>query len=232
MHIREVFNETRDKAPWLAAELADLQKQEAYTVQLYRWYREQYPQEPWTPLAPEVEGYVPLGSHTLYFRIDALVSWLGHPWLFETKTTAQLGPVFFRKFRLDPQISLYIYATNQSLGVMPRGAIIDAIRKSKKLDTASFQREPVVRTEQQIDECVAQTIQQADIIELLSRQAAQLSVQGELLRAKAIFQMHLNECVRYNRTCDYLELCSGQIVDQADLYSAREPDYTEREEED
>lgn len=230
--VRSVFNETRDKAPWMAAELEDLQKQEDYTVQLYRWYKEQYPQEPWTPLAPEVEGYVPLGTHTLYFRIDALVSWLGHPWLFETKTTSQFGATFFRKFRLDPQISLYIYAVNSSLGMMPKGAIIDAIRKSRKLDTAAFQREPVTRTQQQIDECVAQTIQQVDIIEMLSRQAAQLASQEEATRAKAIFQMHFNECVRYNRTCDYHELCSGQIVDQNDLYAARESDYTEHEEED
>jgi hypothetical protein len=213
----------------LADELEDLAKQEAYTIQIYKWYKEQYPREPWTPLAPEVEGSCPLGSHTFYFRIDAIVSWLGHPWLFETKTTSQLGPVFFRKFRLDPQISLYIFAASKTLGIEPRGAIINAIRKSRKLDRAEFAREPVTRTREQVDECVAQTIQQVDIIELLCFRAAEIAAKGDSKRAKAMFQMHLNECIRYNRTCDYLELCSGQIIDHTDLYGTRVHDYTETE---
>jgi len=230
-HIKQIFDQTRGKAAWLQPELEDLEKQEAYTIQMYRWYKEQYPREAWTVLAPEVEGSVPLGRHTLYFRIDMLISWLGHPWLFETKTTAQLGPVFFRKFRLDPQISLYSYAAEKALGVLPKGAVINAIKKSRKLDRAEFAREAITRTRRQLDLCVSQTIQQADIMEMLATKAIELSVKGDLDQAASLFQMHFNECVRYNRTCDYLELCSGQVKDPSDLYATREADYTEKEEE-
>lgn len=230
-HIHETFNQTREKADWMAAELDDLSKQEDYTIQMFRWYKEQYPREPWTPLAPEVEGFVPLGPHQFYFRIDMLVSWLGHPWLFETKTTSQLGPVFFRKFRLDPQLSLYTYAAEQSLGVLPKGAIINAIKKSRKLDRAEFAREAITRTKPQLDLCVSQTIQQVNIMEMLAAKAIDLSAKGDNDQAAEMYQMHFNECVRYNRTCDYMELCSGQVKDPGDLYAHRTADYTEKEEE-
>jgi len=230
-YIKQTFDQVRGKAAWLQLELDDLQKQEDYTVQMFRWYKEQYPHEKFTVLAPEVEGSIPLGRHMFYFRIDMLVSWLGYPWLFETKTTSQLGPVFFRKFRLDPQISLYIYAADKSLGVLPKGALINAIKKSRKLDRVEFAREAVTRTKSQIELCVSQTIQQADIMEMLAAKAIEFSASGDMDRAAALFQMHFNECVRYNRTCDYLELCSGQVKDPSDLYATREVDYTEKEEE-
>jgi hypothetical protein len=231
-HITQIFEETRKKAPWLQAELDDLVAQELYTKQIYKWYREQYPREGWTTLAPEVEGHIPLGSHQLHFRIDEIISWLGYPWLLETKTTAQLGPTFFRKFRLDSQITLYMYAAEISLNVKPKGAVINAIRKSKKLDRAEFAREPVTRTRFQIEECVAQSIQQVDLIERLSSEAAEHCLHGREVEARAKFQMHFNECVRYNRSCDYIECCSGSPCGLKDLFATREPDYTESAEED
>lgn len=231
LRIKEVFTETKKKTPWLQAELDELNNQEAYTIQLYKWYQEQYPRELWTTLAPEVEGHVPLGSHELFFRIDEIVSWLGHPWLLETKTTSQLGAMFFKKFRLDSQISLYIYAAGVSLQIRPMGAVINAIKKSRKLDRAEFAREPVTRTASQIEECVSQTIQQVDRIEALSTKAITARLKGDEQGARAHFQMHYGECIRYNRTCDYIELCSGSKVDTLDLFNERTPDYTETEEE-
>jgi hypothetical protein len=230
-YIKQTFDQTKGKAAWLQAEIDDLDKQQDYTIQMYRWYKEQYPRESWTVLAPEVEGHVPLGSHQFYFRIDMLISWLGHPWLFETKTTSQLGPTFFRKFRLDPQLSLYSYAAGKALGVMPKGALINAIKKSRKLDRAEFERQAITRTTDQIDVCVAQTIQQVNVMEMMAVKATELLTQEQHEAAAAMYQMHFNECVRYNRSCDYHELCSGQIRDPLDLFSIRTADYTEREEE-
>jgi hypothetical protein len=217
--IKHAFEETRTGAAWLKPELDELTLQEEYTLQIFRWYKEQYPREPWTILAPEVEGHVPLGPHELYFRTDGVVSMDAYPWLLEHKTTSQLGSAFFRKFRLDAQISLYIYAVGVKLGIKPRGAIINAICKSRTFNRATFARDPVTRTQWQLDDCCAQTVQQVNEIERLVPLPEE-----EYLR-------HYNECVRYNRTCDYIELCSGGFLDEEVLYAKRDPDYTEAEEE-
>lgn len=217
--VSKPFTDALRRTTWLDAEKEDIVAQQAYATQILLWYQQEYPRESFTWLAPEVEGHVPLGQHEFFFRIDGIVSMKGLPWLFETKTTSQLSMPFFKKFRLDAQISLYIYAADQSLHIRPKGAIINAICKSRLRDRASFQRDLVTRTDGQIDECVQQTIRQATEIEQLTG------------APKAEWKMHYNECVRYNRTCEYLELCSGQTIDIADLYITRELDYVDRDEE-
>lgn len=218
--VSAAFDESRGQHTWLQAELQELKQQEAYARQILTWYREHYAAEAWTPLAPEVQGSVPMGAHTFFFQADGVVSWRGYPWLLETKTTSQLGSVFFRKFYMDAQPRLYIYAIGIHMNMRPKGVIINAIKKSRSLDRAEFARELIMPTDRQIDECVDQTVRQADEIERLIA-----------LKDREVFLMHFGECVRYNRTCDFFEMCQGNIVDQDAMFKHRSPDYTEVEEE-
>ena len=218
--VSAAFDESRSQHTWLQAELQELQQQEAYAKQILLWYTEHYSSEAWTPLAPEVRGSVPMGSHTFFFQADGVVSWRGYPWVLETKTTSQLGPVFFRKFYRDAQPKLYMYAIGIHLGMQPKGVIINAIKKSRLLDRAEFAREVIMPTDSQMADCIAQTVRQANEID-------NYTISGE----KEGFLEHFGECIRYNRTCDYFELCQGDVVDFDALFKKREPDYTEVEEE-
>jgi len=216
-HARSIFKETKESNTWLGPELEDLSQQEEYVAQILAWYREQWKQEPWTVLAPEVKGDVPLGKHKLFYRTDAIISWKGHPWLLEHKTTSQLGNTFFRKFRNDGQITVYCYAVWKELEQRPVGAVINAIRKSKKLDRADFAREVVPRTEKQINDYADQCRLIADEVES----------DTETLKAPLLWYMHTDQCVRYNRTCDYLELCTNYRPAALELFTEREADYVD-----
>jgi len=121
---------------------------------------------------------------------------------------------------MDAQPKLYIYAIGVHMKMVPKGVIINAIKKSKSLDRAEFAREVIMPTDFQLEECVEQTIKQADKIEALVES-----------NVKADFVMHYGECVRYNRTCDYFDVCLGNVIDMDALFKHREPDYTEMEEE-
>jgi len=217
--VSAAFDESRGQHSWLQAELDELKQQEAYSKQILVWYTDHYASEAWTPLAPEVRGSVPMGSHVFFFQADGVVSWRGYPWLLETKTTSQLGSTFFRKFFMDAQPKLYIYAIGVHMNMAPKGVIINAIKKARNLDKVEFAREVIMPTDSQIKECVDQTIRQADIIEGLTN-----------FGDREAFLMHFGECIRYNRTCDYFEMCQGIVIDQAALFKQREPDYTELEE--
>lgn len=223
--VKKNFDEVRGQTTWLKEELMELEAQEKYVRQLLVWYRETYPTEKWEMLAPEVEGHILLPSskpfpreHLFFFRADAVVSWQGHPWLLEHKTTSQLGVTFFRRFRLDGQISAYCYAVWKSLGVRPVGAIINAIRKAKNLDRAEFVRDVVMRSEAQIREFVDQMTDQLDVLDHLEQ---------NFKDDKRVWSMYTNQCIAFHRTCDYTELCYKETPGLRELFVPRPPDYVD-----
>jgi len=213
-HLSQEFRNAEAAERWLAPELAEMKRQEAYVQYIMTKYAEQYPTEPWTILAPEVEGSLAVGHHTLYFRTDAVVSWRNSVWLLEHKTTAQLGPSFFKKFLMDSQITTYIYGVWKTLGTRPLGAIINAIRKSRNLDAVAFERDVVLRSEAQLEEFVDQLCRQCAIIE-------------DLPPVRDAYLMHTSQCVRFNRTCEYLDLCRSDTPQARELFTKRELDYVD-----
>jgi len=219
-YLNKVFEDVIETGHWLGPELEELQKQQQYSRFILEGYQRQWPNEPFTVLAPEVEGSVelPASRHILQFRTDAVVSWKGRPWLLEHKTTAQLGPTFFRKFRMDGQITCYVYAVWRTLGERPVGAIINAIRKSRKLDSAEFARDVVMRSERQIHDFLQQFTRQVDAIEA-----------SDPAESEA-WPQHTDACVQFNRGCPYLDLCSNDTPDMRALYVTRPPDYVDGEE--
>jgi len=209
------FDEVRAKGKWLEGELSDLAAQEEYVKKVLEWYKETYPTEEWTVLAPEVQGHAQLGDHQFYFRTDGLVSWSGFVWVLEHKTTSAFGDIFFKRFRNDGQISSYMWSVWKKGFDRPKGTIINAIRKSKKLDRVDFAREVVLRTEGQLNEYMIQVENECDAIEELKPSD------------KYYWIMHTHECVAFNRTCEYLELCIKDRPEMRASFMDREPDYVD-----
>lgn len=217
-YIGEVFKETRKQAPWLEEELEELARQERYVRQILVWYKAHWAREPFSVLAPEVQGHIKLGDHQFYFRTDGVISWKAEPWLLEHKTTGQMGAMFFKKFRMDGQISSYIYCVWKSLGDRPVGALINAIRKSKKLDRAEFARDVVMRNEDQINEYMDQAYIQIDEIARL---------EANFKDDKSAWLMNTSQCIAWNRECDFLELDYKETPGLRELFAPRPPDYVD-----
>jgi len=212
--LSEAFTKVRDQEKWLKPELEELDKQQEYVRYMMEQYQITYEKEPWTVLAPEVEGSIKMGSHQLHFRTDAVIEWRNALWLLEHKTTSQLGPSFFKKFLMDGQITTYIYAVWGSLGTRPLGAVINAICKSRTLNKVTFERDVIMRSEAQINEFVEQACRQCTIIEGLNP-------------IKDDFLMHTSQCVRFNRTCEFMDLCLHDTPQHREFFSRREPDYVD-----
>jgi hypothetical protein len=222
----EAFKETREATKWLEPELQELALQEEYSKFIIAQYQLTYPTEAWTVLQPEVEGNVllPKGKHRLFFRTDAIVSWKGFPWLLEHKTTSQMGDMFFKKFRLDGQITAYIYGVWKQLGFddPPAGAIINGICKSRKLDKVSFGRDVVMRPKAMVLEYMNQLDDDCTLLEQMHKEVADDKTQWHMCTAN---------CGKWNRLCDYIDLCSHDTPAMREMFTKREGDYVDEGEE-
>jgi len=216
-HIREPFQEARKANTWLKPELDNLDLQEEYSIFIVKEYRRFYPTEPWTLLAPECEGHVPLGKHLFFFRCDGVVSMKAKPWILEHKTTGQLGATFFRKFVIDGQTTMYGHAVTHHLKIETVGAVINAIRKSKKLDGVDFARDVVMRDPEFTKSFVIQVRGQVD----------ELALKVQHSSAPLDWPIHPHNCFFYNRACDYLDLCTHDSEALRSLFIPRPPDYVD-----
>jgi hypothetical protein len=209
------------QVPLLPEEQELVAKHQRYALFVLEKYHATYPTEEWTVLAPEVEGTADLPEgHKLKFRTDGIVSWRNAAWLVEHKTTAALGPTFFNRFRMDGQITAYIYGVNQVLKVQPVGAVINALFKARNLDKTDFQRDIVMRTKSQVEEFVTQLGFTCSFLERTTRNCPD----------KASWLMHTHSCFNYNRPCDYLELCYHDTPGVRELFVERSSDYVDDEE--
>jgi len=218
-YIEASFKEVREQAPWLKEELEDLVRQERYCKFILTEYKTRWATEPFAMLAPEVQGSIKLGDHQFYFRTDGVISWKAKPWLLEHKTTGQMGAMFFKKFRMDGQITSYCYCVWKSLGDLPVGALINAIWKSKKLDRTDFARDVVMRNEDQLNEYMQQAEWQLDELAKL-----ELGAKDD----KLSWLMNTAQCIAWNRECDFLELCYKETPGLRELYVPRPPDYVDK----
>ena len=219
-YIEASFKEVREQTAWLAEELTDLAAQERYCKQVLVEYKKRWGKEPFSMLAPEVQGSIKLGDHEFFFRTDGVISWKANPWLLEHKTTGQMGAMFFKKFRMDGQITSYCYCIWKELGDRPVGALINAIRKSRKLDAlgTEFARDVVMRSPEQLNEYMQQAEWQLDELAKL-----ELGAKDD----KLSWLMNTAQCIAWNRECDFLELCYKETPGLRDLFVPRPPDYVD-----
>ena len=221
-HAHESFVEAKEEVAWLKEEMEGLATQEKYVDYILEQYIQHWADEPWTMLAPEVEGHIELGEHLFFFRLDGLISWKGRPWLLEHKTTSQLGPSFFNRFRNDGQITGYCYGAWKKLGHRPVGALINAIRKTRNLEGVEFARDVVMRSERQLEDYMIQVALQCADIERIVKEEA---YEGGDLRA---WYMHTGSCNNWNRQCDFTELCYSFKPGLLELFRQRPEDYVDK----
>lgn len=222
-HAHEMFDEVRAEEPWMREELEGLATQEKYVDYILERYMEHWTDEPWTVLAPEIEGHIELreGEHLFFFRADLLISWRGRPWLLEHKTTSQLGTTFFNRFRNDGQITSYCYGIWKKLGHRPVGALINAIRKTRNLEGVEFARDVVMRSEKQLTDYMDQVALQCDDIETVIK----AEYPEDDVRP---WYMHTGSCNNWNRQCDFTELCYSFKPGLLELFRDRPEDYVDR----
>lgn len=82
---------------------------------------------------------------------DGLVDFNGQLWVFEHKTTSQLGSYYFDQFKPNNQVTGYIWAAEQLSGRKVHGAIINAIGVYKTGAT-KFERGMTARHPQDLKE--------------------------------------------------------------------------------
>jgi len=159
-----------------------------------------------------------------YFRgkTDAVISWKGKIWLLEHKTTAMTGNIFYDKFMLDFQTTGYLYGIGKALGTRPHGFLLNVLKKPNKNAkdqlSVSFEREPYLRSEEDISRFEQEFIHSAEDYE------------HAVTHNRWAMDGAWNEsCVKYNRRCYFWDVCKnhGRIVPEQ--FRQKEPDYVDEQ---
>jgi len=166
------------------------------------------------PDKPNQPGYTtftggcedPLCIQPHYFRgkTDAVISWKGKIWLLEHKTTAMTGNIFYDKFMLDFQTTGYLYGIGKALGTRPHGFLLNVLKKPNKNAkdqlSVSFEREPYLRSDEDISRFESQFILQAQ--------------EYERAVTDNIIWMNPDSCTSWNRRCYFWDTCKnfGRII--------------------
>jgi hypothetical protein len=159
-----------------------------------------------------------------YFRgkTDAVISWKGKIWLLEHKTTAMTGNIFYDKFMLDFQTTGYLYGIGKALGTRPHGFLLNVLKKPNKNAkdqlSVSFEREPYLRTDEDITRFEHEFIHHAEDYE------------NAVVNNRFAMDGAWNEsCVKWNRRCYFWDVCKnhGRVVPEQ--FRQKEPDYVDEQ---
>lgn len=216
--VDEVYEEELAK-PLLGPEKEELKKMQAYTQYIIQQYKTHYASEPWTILAPEIEGSCSLGRHTLFFRLDGAVTMKGNPWLLEHKTTSMLGNTYFKQYTLDGQITTYMYALEKVLDIQPVGVILNVIRKTKNMSGVEFARDAILRPPGFVSSFMKDLEWQVDTIEGCTEMYHD---------NRGDWPMYTHDCLAFFRTCDYMELCRNDTESMRKQFHKRTEDYVDK----
>jgi hypothetical protein len=165
--------------------------------------------------------YIPRCIVPHYFkgRSDALISWNRMLWILEHKTAAQSQQYWWDKFILDIQLTGYLYGVWKSIGTMPNGVLVNKILKPRKNAAdprnIGFEREPYLRTEEDLVRFERQISAIADDYELAFRDPQHR------------IYMNTDSCLAYNRRCYYFDRCNRHNENREGEFAVRTPDYVE-----
>lgn len=173
--------------------------------------------------------------HRFAGKTDNIVAWQNNIWLHDHKTTAIVGQQFWDQWLLDVQPTGYIYGIWKTLGIRPRGFVINALIKPSEAQVAaynnrrkngpakeiadyiSFERQAFLRTEE-------------DLLRF-ERQARRRCDEWEWRVKNGYFDMEPipGSCISYNRLCDFHGCCTSHDQPSAlEALATREPDYVEQ----
>lgn len=140
--------------------------------------------------------------HWFKGKTDAVVAWENAVWLFEHKTEARTGDTYFSKYLLDFQPTGYLYGIHRSLGIRPRGFILNIIKKPNanfKGDPATvvgFEREAYLRSDEDLARFERELVEQCNDYEAAFRNPLKI-------------YMNTESCMKWNRKCDYHNVCTN-----------------------
>ena len=117
---------------------------------------------------------------------DGLVDFNGQLWVFEHKTTSQLGSYYFNQFKPNNQVTGYIWAAEQLSGRKVNGAIINAIGVFKT-GVTRFERSMTARHANEISEWM-------ENVRIVCNQIKRAEREG--------FSLSTNACTLYGQ-CEY-----------------------------
>lgn len=165
---------------------------------ILRGYLRQYPQEPFTVLANEVEFKVPMpDGSSMVGRADRVIQWGNRILAKETKTTSGgVGAAYFKGFSPNLQIDMMCYAVASD----PRwgrcdGALIDAIQVCKTKE--GYARDIQDRTPEDLERFVRRYTRIVSDLE-----AGQRSDDRETYLQNQMMCTYFGECT-YRRLCLY-----------------------------
>ncbi len=157
--------------------------------------------------------------HILRGRSDALVKWQGMLWLLEHKTSAINTTNYWSGWMLDVQLTGYIYGIWKATGLKPAGAILNMISKPRKnaknFEDVTFQREPFLRSDEDLQRFEDEIIRIADDYETGMRD-------GDIY-------MNTQSCFNWNRECYFHSMCVNHNQYSPEQFRIRPMDYVEEE---
>lgn len=186
-----------------------------YGVWLMSKYIKDHPlkHEPWevvkdTNGKPYLElGFaIDAGVGVFVGRIDAILRMLdsGDIWIMDHKTTQRnINDVYWSQFNPNNQITGYLWAVQELLGVVPKGCIINCVRNYQfargdlgLLGQKVFARSPTYRHKKQIDYRASEIKWMMQLIKMFRKKGQ-----------SAFYRNAPTACNAYFKRCAFAELC-------------------------
>jgi hypothetical protein len=135
-----------------------------------------------------------MGSFYYIGRMDLLIQWDGRTMPLDHKTTSRFGPSFESSFKIDTQISGYIFATRRLVDPKCNSAVINALRVTKNIDpNESFMRRITTRDSWELEMWEQELRQTVEEIQHAEREG--------------LWPQDGQRCNDYNSLCPYYNLC-------------------------
>lgn len=195
----------------------------------FDYYRQETEYE---TLELEVELDFPLDADGQRYtgRLDRVVRSKadGMVYIMEHKTSGEHATTFFKRFEIAPAITGYVWLAQQRYEEPIGGVIVNGLFKprvnppkkdgSRTLGEPSYLRETFIRTKVEIDEWAEETlIKRKRITDLMALNDPRQWTKRE------------TSCTRFNRTCEFIDVCKHQ---QADFVMAAFRERGDRQRED
>jgi len=191
-------------------EMSNDKRNQAHGLKLVKAYMDRYPRdtEPFNVLFVEMDREATISvpiegmSVNLHIKPDmgVLDKHTNGLYLLDNKTTSRLGASYFRKFKNDYQIYVYIKGMSVHLKRRIEGVIINGIGTKAKIDKDSFLRDTIEKSDDQIEYHMVQFAKVAnEMVEYVRK------------NWENVEKFHLSSadfaCTAYNVECPYLDMC-------------------------
>jgi hypothetical protein len=143
--------------------------------------------------AAEVPFEVKVGAYTFTGTIDIIGAWKGHECVPDHKTTSKPWDKLFREHYYSLSLRGYAYSRWKKTGIIPY-LLVNGIRRLKdKAMTAEFRREPIVLTEDDMDEFERTVLYEREAMDKCA--------------AEGYWPKSAEACVSVYGICEYDALC-------------------------